>query len=91
MIRTFCPRWILPLIAQIVQRRKRAVRNGGGFFVGHVGRFQRHHPVFGQASVLGIGAETETARREDLIALLEQRDIAADGFNFPGQTQTLGS
>ena len=67
-----------------------AYRNGGGFGIGQVGRFEgqrstHHAGGFGHTFVLGIRAQTETGRGKDLVAGFELAHILADGFDFPGQ------
>ena len=60
--------------------------DGGGLLVGEIGRFERQHPVFGQAFVLGIAAKIDgEGGGENRVAGFEAGHLPADGFNFPGQ------
>ena len=64
--------------------------HGGGFRVSQVGWFDgqrstHHAGGFGHTFVLGIRAEAETGRGEDLVAGFELAHLLADSFNFPGQ------
>jgi len=64
-------------------------RNGGGFPIGHIGRFDGHSPFhlsrfFGQTYVLSISTKTHTGRSEYLVTLFEPPYVLAHCFNFSG-------
>src|SRR5450759_405438 len=61
---------------------KSSTRDGGGFLIGHIGRFYCHQPffrptVFWQTSVLGISAKTKTGKCKDLVTFFKSLYIFA--------------
>ena len=57
-----------------------------GLLEGEIGRFERQHPVFGQAFVFGVAAEIDgEGGGEDRVAGLEAGHLLADRFDLPGQ------
>ncbi len=60
-------------------------RNGGGFFIGHIGRFDCQHPFFRQACVLSIRTQTQTGPGKNLVSFPQSFDVFADCFNFSGE------
>ena len=72
-------------LAKKAPRHDGSVRHGCGLLVGGDVRHGSHHPAFGYAHVLGIGAHTGTTEAEHPIADLEPRDLASNCGHLAGE------
>src|SRR6266508_4495821 len=60
--------------------------NGGRFLVSHIDRFYRHHPLFRQTFIFGVGAKILCeGRGKHLVTCLEPCYVFADCLHFTGE------
>src|SRR5437588_633735 len=79
---------LLSALESASSQKKHCVKStnskGGGFLIGHSGRFDCQHPVFRQACVLSIRTQTQSAPSKNLVTFPKSFYVFADCFNFSG-------